>query len=629
MKELKIENLTHSYGMKVLFDSIDFSITDGQRIGLIGVNGTGKTSLLNILTRQLSPDKGEISKPNDYTIGYLEQKNTLDETKTVLDTVFDGTNAIMSAVRDYESALQQLTSDPTNERAQNHFASAEQKMNSADAWNASASAKSILTRLGITDMQSIVGQLSGGQQKRVALAQVLIQEPDLLILDEPTNHLDFEMIQWLENFLMSYKGALLLVTHDRYFLDHVVNHMVELTHGRLERYVGNYQEYVRLKAEREETQAGKTHKQKQLYKQELAWMRAGVKARGTKQQARMDRFTDLKKEVSNTDPNGSLDLNLSGSRLGKKVLELENASFKRDDLVILDEFNLLIQQTDRIGITGENGSGKTTFLNILANQIPLDSGIFEVGETVKIAYYTQTNESMDENKRVISYLQEVAEEVRLADGTSVSVTQLLERFLFDRATHGTMIGRLSGGEKRRLYLLKLLMQQPNVLLLDEPTNDLDIQTLTVLEEYIQTFSGAVIAVSHDRYFLDKMATKLLVFNGNGSISEYYGKMTEYLEEKNKETNTASTKMRNQDIPPVQKSSDKKEKTKLSYMEKKEWDTIEDEIAKLEEELEEVQAEMNQAGSDYGVIGELTRRQENLEQKLEAKMERWEYLSEFI
>ncbi|WP_225744075.1 ABC-F family ATP-binding cassette domain-containing protein [Marinilactibacillus sp. Marseille-P9653] len=629
MKELKIENLTHSYGMKTLFDSIDFSITDGQRIGLIGVNGTGKTSLLNILTRQLSPDKGEISKPNDYTIGYLEQKNTLDETKTVLDTVFDGTNAIMSAVRDYESALQQLTNDPTDERAQNHFASAEQKMNSADAWNASASAKSILTRLGITDMQSIVGQLSGGQQKRVALAQVLIQEPDLLILDEPTNHLDFEMIQWLENFLMSYKGALLLVTHDRYFLDHVVNHMVELTHGRLERYVGNYQEYVRLKAEREETQADKTHKQKQLYKQELAWMRAGVKARGTKQQARIDRFTDLKKEVSNTDSNGSLDLNLSGSRLGKKVLELENASFKRDDLVILDEFNLLIQQTDRIGITGENGSGKTTFLNILANQIPLDSGIFEVGETVKIAYYTQTNESMDENKRVISYLQEVAEEVRLADGTSVSVTQLLERFLFDRSSHGTMIGRLSGGEKRRLYLLKLLMQQPNVLLLDEPTNDLDIQTLTVLEEYIQTFSGAVIAVSHDRYFLDKMATKLLVFNGNGSISEYYGKMTEFLEEKNQETNTASTKIKNQNNPPVQKSSDKKEKTKLSYMEKKEWDTIEDEIAKLEEELEEIQSEMNQAGSDYGVIGELTRRQENLEQKLEVKMERWEYLTEFI
>nr|WP_208559963.1 ABC-F family ATP-binding cassette domain-containing protein [Marinilactibacillus kalidii] len=629
MKELKIENLTHSYGMKTLFDSIDFSITDGQRIGLIGVNGTGKTSLLNILTKKLSPDKGTISQPNDYTIGYLEQKNTLDDSKTVLDTVFDGTTAIMEAVRTYESALQRLTIDPTDTRAQNHFSTAEQKMNSADAWNANASAKSILTRLGIHDMQQKIGQMSGGQQKRAALAQVLIQEPDLLILDEPTNHLDFEMIKWLENFLMNYKGALLLVTHDRYFLDNVVNHMVELTYGRLERYVGNYQDFVRLKAEREETQTQKTHKQKQLYKQELAWMRAGVKARGTKQQARIDRFTDLKKEVSNTDPNASLDLNLSGSRLGKKVLELDKANFKRDQQVILDQFSLLIQQTDRIGITGENGSGKTTFLNILADQIPLDSGILEIGETVKVAYYTQTNESMDENKRVISYLQEIAEEVRLADGTSVSVTQLLEQFLFDRSTHGTLIGKLSGGEKRRLYLLKLLMQQPNVLLLDEPTNDLDIQTLTVLESYIETFSGAVIAVSHDRYFLDKMASKLLIFKGNGAIDSYYGKMTEFLEEQDREKNEMVNTVVAEEKNAKETNAQKKEKTKLTYMEKKEWDTIEDEIAALESELEEIQIEMSKAGSDYTIIGELNHKQATLEQALEAKMERWDYLSEFI
>ncbi|WP_425270350.1 ABC-F family ATP-binding cassette domain-containing protein [Marinilactibacillus kalidii] len=615
--------------MKTLFDSIDFSITDGQRIGLIGVNGTGKTSLLNILTKKLSPDKGTISQPNDYTIGYLEQKNTLDDSKTVLDTVFDGTTAIMEAVRTYESALQRLTIDPTDTRAQNHFSTAEQKMNSADAWNANASAKSILTRLGIHDMQQKIGQMSGGQQKRAALAQVLIQEPDLLILDEPTNHLDFEMIKWLENFLMNYKGALLLVTHDRYFLDNVVNHMVELTYGRLERYVGNYQDFVRLKAEREETQTQKTHKQKQLYKQELAWMRAGVKARGTKQQARIDRFTDLKKEVSNTDPNASLDLNLSGSRLGKKVLELDKANFKRDQQVILDQFSLLIQQTDRIGITGENGSGKTTFLNILADQIPLDSGILEIGETVKVAYYTQTNESMDENKRVISYLQEIAEEVRLADGTSVSVTQLLEQFLFDRSTHGTLIGKLSGGEKRRLYLLKLLMQQPNVLLLDEPTNDLDIQTLTVLESYIETFSGAVIAVSHDRYFLDKMASKLLIFKGNGAIDSYYGKMTEFLEEQDREKNEMVNTVVAEEKNAKETNAQKKEKTKLTYMEKKEWDTIEDEIAALESELEEIQIEMSKAGSDYTIIGELNHKQATLEQALEAKMERWDYLSEFI
>lgn len=628
MKELKIENLTHSYGMKQLFDSITFSITEGQRIGLIGVNGTGKTSLLKILTKQLSPDTGDITQPNDYRIGYLEQISTLDESQTVLNTVFDGDTPLMVTVRNYEAALQLLTEDPMNERAQNIFAKAEQKMNSENAWNSSARAKAILNRLGITNMQLIVGELSGGQQKRVALAQVLIQEPDLLILDEPTNHLDFEMIKWLENFLMSYKGALLLVTHDRYFLDHVVNYIVELTHGRLEKYIGNYQNYIQLKAEREETAAQKSHKQKQLYKQELAWMRAGVKARGTKQQARIDRFTDLKESVSQYDMNGSLDMNLSGSRLGKKVLELEQATFHRDEQVILNQYNLLIQQKDRIGITGENGSGKTTFLNILAGILPLESGIIEVGETVKLAYYTQTNEAMDESKRVISYLQEVAEEVRLADGTSLSVSQLLEQFLFDRSTHGTIINRLSGGEKRRLYLLKLLMQQPNVLLLDEPTNDLDIQTLTVLEDYIQTFSGAVIAVSHDRYFLDKIATKLLIFQGNGKIEEYYGKMSEYLTQQEEKAGKQPVKT---DLPEKNNYNEekKKEKIKLTYLEQKEWDTIEEEIFVLEAELENIQEEMNQAGSDYTVIGDLSNKQKTIQQQLTEKMERWEYLSEYI
>ncbi|MFL2116115.1 ABC-F family ATP-binding cassette domain-containing protein [Marinilactibacillus psychrotolerans] len=628
MKELKVENLTHSYGMKRLFDSASFSISEGQRVGLIGVNGTGKTSFLKVLTRQLGPDKGDITQPNDYRISYLEQKSNLEESKTVLDTVFAGDNSLMSTVRDYEAALQALTKNPMNEKAQNVFAKLEQKMNSENAWNASTRAKVILTRLGISDMQLIVGELSGGQQKRVALAQVLIQEPDLLILDEPTNHLDFEMIRWLENFLMSYKGALLLVTHDRYFLDNVVNSIIELTHGRFEKYSGNYQDYVRLKAEREETEAQITHKRKQLYKQELAWMRAGVKARGTKQQARMDRFSDLKDTVSNYDTNASLDMNLSGSRLGKKVLELEEATFHRDEQIILDQYNLLIQQNDRIGITGENGSGKSTFLDILSSRIPLDSGVLEIGETVKIAYYTQTNESMDESKRVISYLQEIAEEVRLADGSSVSVSQLLEQFLFERSTHGTLIGRLSGGEKRRLYLLKLLMQQPNVLLLDEPTNDLDIQTLTVLEEYIQTFSGAVIAVSHDRYFLDKIATKLLIFQGNGKIEEYYGKMSEYLSLEDEKANKDSRKIQTSQKIQTDETN-KKEKTKMTYMEQKEWDTLEEEIFVLEAELEEIQNEMNQAGSDYTVIEDLNSRQHKVENKLSDKMERWEYLSEYI
>lgn len=628
MKELKIEGLTHSFGMKQLFNQIDFSIIENQKIGLIGVNGTGKTTLLDILAGKLKPDSGIRSKPGDYTIGYLKQNQDINLERSVLDIVFDGDNPLMRTVRYYEHVLQQLTDNPLDEKIQREFTRAEQQMNSEDAWNASTSAKSILTRLGIQDMSVQAKQLSGGQQKRIALAQVLIQEPDLLILDEPTNHLDFEMIRWLEQFLANYKGALLLVTHDRYFLDRVVNHMIELSHGQLHEYVGNYQEYVRQKAEREETESQITHKKKQLYKQELAWMRAGVKARGTKQQARKNRFDDLKESVQQTKNDLSIDMKLSGTRLGKKVIEMEKASFKRDEQIILNSFDLLIQKTDRIGITGENGSGKTTFLDILTGKIPLDSGIVTIGETVKFAYYKQINEEMDADKRVISYLREIAEEVRLADGTQVSVAQLLEQFMFERNTHGSLIKSLSGGEKRRLYLLKLLMQQPNVLILDEPTNNLDIQTLTVLEEYIEQFSGAVVAVSHDRYFLDKIADKLLLFQGKGKIEEYFGSMTQYLEEEKfrKEPDESKEKIKAQEEININHS---KEKTKLSYMEKKEWETIEEDIFNLEKQLEDIKEQMTEAGSDYEIIGELNEKQELLETELEEKMERWEYLSEYV
>lgn len=626
MKEWKIEELTHSYGIKTLFKGIHFSIKENQRVGLIGVNGTGKTTLLRIVAGVLKPDEGNISKPGDYTIGYLSQKNELDDMKTVFETVFDGESPMVKAARYYEEVLKRLSDNPMDEGIQREFTQAEKRMNQEDAWNVSARAKAVLTRLGLTDSSQKVMHLSGGQKKRAALAQVLIQEPDLLILDEPTNHLDFQMIKWLEDYLAGYQGALLMVTHDRYFLDRVSSEIVELDNGLLYAYPGNYQKYLELKAEREETEQRMQHKQKQMYKQELDWMRAGVKARGTKQEARKERFSQLESKVKSQETKSDLELNLSGSRLGKKVIELEDASKNIEDIVILNQFNLLVQQTDRIGVTGVNGAGKTTFLNILANEEPLDNGLLTIGETVKIGFYKQINEEFDEDKRVITYLREIAEEVTLADGSAVSVSQLLERFLFSRSMHGSPINKLSGGEKRRLYLLKILMQQPNVLILDEPTNDLDVQTLTILEDYIASFPGAVIAVSHDRYFLDKVADKLLIFKGQGSIEESYLTLSDYLQQSEEMKPQKAVEKKDKERP--KKEKEVKEKTTLTYMEKKEWDTIEKDIETLENELEVIEQSMEENVSDHVKLGELTKKQSDLTEKLEEKYARWEYLAQY-
>ena len=628
MKEFKIEHLTQTIGTKTLFNSIDLSIMENQKLGLIGVNGTGKTTFLNTITGQTKADDGTISSPKDYKISYLKQKNTLDPYLTILDTVYDSNDEMMHTVKEYEKVLAELTDNPMDETVQDKFTKVEARMSAADAWNASTEAKTILTKLGLEDTDKKIGSLSGGQQKRAALAQVLLQNSDLLILDEPTNHLDYDMIEWLENYLVSYKGSVLLVTHDRYFLDRVVNRILELDNGNLYQYEGNYQAYIEQKAEREEQEAQEAHKNKQLYKQELAWMREGVRARGTKQQARKNRFEDLQETVQNTTEKTTIDMNLKGSRLGKKVIEFEEASFSRGDQVILDNFDLLVQNKDRIGITGENASGKTTFLNVLTERIPLDSGTLTIGETVKIAYYTQTNEGMDGEKRVINFLREIAEEVQMADGSTANVAQLLEQFQFNRESQSSYIKSLSGGEKRRLYLIKLLMQQPNVLILDEPTNDLDIQTLTILEEYIRTFSGAVIAVSHDRYFLDKIASKLLVFKGQGQVETYYGKMTSYLAEE-KEKSAEKPKPKKDTAKTNKKTKTSNEKTTLTYKEKQEWETIETDIMELEEEQEGLEQEMVGAGSDYGKINELNRKLEDIEQKINDKMARWDYLSNFV
>ena len=628
MKELKVENLTRTYGEKVLLNEVDFSIMEGDRIGLIGVNGSGKTSLLNTLTGRDKAEKGSIQKPKDYRIGYLMQDPELDGDKSVFDAVFQGETPILKAVREYEKALEQLNTDPMNETYQHQFSKAEQVMTQEDAWIADTNAKIILTQLGVTQLNQLVSTLSGGQRKRVGLAQVLIQAPDLLILDEPTNHLDFETISWLENYLSQYKGALLLVTHDRYFLDRVVNRIIELSHGDLHFYKGNYMQYVEERAIRQEAAVQAEHKRNQLYKKELAWMRTGAKARTTKQQARIDRFQDLEDNLNQVKLDEQVEVNLEGSRLGKRVYELKDANLTIEHKTILKDFNLLVQSNDRIGIMGKNGTGKSSLLNILAGRREIDSGVYTVGETVRMAYFTQEIEDMDPTKRVIAYLQEVGEEVSTSAGERISVTNLLEQFLFERYTHGTQIGKLSGGEKKRLYLLKLLMQQPNVLLLDEPTNDLDIATLTVLEDYIETFPGAVIAVSHDRYFLDKIGDKMLIFEGGGNITVHYGSSTSYLEkEQSADQSGKSTKAKASSKEETVEAKPK-EKTKLTYMEQKEWETIEEDIAELEETIESIQEEMNQTGNDFALLQEL---QENLttkEKELENKMERWEYLASF-
>lgn len=627
MKELKVENLTRTYGEKVLLNEVNFSIMEGDRIGLIGVNGSGKTSLLNTLTGRDKAEKGSIQKPKDYRIGYLMQDPELDGDKSVFDAVFQGETPILKAVREYEKALEQLNKDPMNETYQHQFSKAEQVMTQEDAWIADTNAKIILTQLGVTQLNQLVSTLSGGQRKRVGLAQVLIQAPDLLILDEPTNHLDFETISWLENYLSQYKGALLLVTHDRYFLDRVVNRIIELSHGDLHFYKGNYMQYVEERAIRQEAAVQAEHKRNQLYKKELAWMRTGAKARTTKQQARIDRFQDLEDNLNQVKLDGQVEVNLEGSRLGKRVYELKDANLTIEHKTILKDFNLLVQSNDRIGIMGKNGTGKSSLLNILAGRREIDSGVYTVGETVRMAYFTQEIEDMDPTKRVIAYLQEVGEEVSTSAGERISVTNLLEQFLFERYTHGTQIGKLSGGEKKRLYLLKLLMQQPNVLLLDEPTNDLDIATLTVLEDYIETFPGAVIAVSHDRYFLDKIGDKMLIFEGEGNIHIHYGSSTSYLEkEQSSDQSTKSTKTK---VSAKETEEAKpKEKVKLTYMEQKEWDTIENDIAELEETIESIQEEMNQTGNDFALLQELQEKLTVKETELENKMERWEYLASF-
>ncbi|OZI11742.1 multidrug ABC transporter ATP-binding protein [Bacillaceae bacterium SAS-127] len=625
MRVLTVNEMTKTYGEKELFKNLTFSISEKERIGLIGVNGTGKSSLLKIVAGKDLPDSGEMIAPNDYSIAYLAQEPEMDSELSVMDQLFLSEAPVIQLLKKYEQTLRQLEQEPNNQAVTEELFELQKRMDALDAWEANTNAEAILIKLGIHDFSRKIGELSGGQKKRVALAQVLIETPDLLILDEPTNHLDYETIGWLEDYLSKYAGAVLLVTHDRYFLDRVTNRMFELDGGNIYTYKGNYQSYIEQKAEREEQQAAAEDKRRNLYRRELAWMRRGAKARTTKQKARIDRFEQLEGALGQGPKNEQVDLAVKGSRLGKQVFELRDVSKSFDGKVILQHFNLLVKPGDRLGIIGKNGSGKSTFMNLLAEKLPFDQGEMITGQTVKIAYYTQERTDMDEKMRMIAYIRESAEVVTTKDGEQLSAAQMLERFLFPMHAHGTPIYKLSGGEKRRLYLLKLLMSQPNVLLLDEPTNDLDTATLTVLEDYLEDFPGVVITVSHDRYFLDKTATQLLVFEGNGVVDSYYGSYSDYLDQQAVREKLEAAPVKK----VVQEKSQEKTKKKLSYNEQREWDGLEAKMTQVEDRIAVAQQELDQVGSDFEKAQRLSEELEVLNEELEHLIERWSYLSEFV
>lgn len=623
MSDFIVEKLTKSVGDKTVFKEISFIIHDLDRIGIIGVNGTGKTTLLDVVSERIGFD-GDVSpftKANGYKIAYLTQEPEFDDSKTVLDTVLSSDLREMALIREYETLMADYSED-NQARLEKVMA----EIDSLDAWSIESEVKTVLSKLGLSDLSQKVGDLSGGLRRRVQLAQVLLNDADLLLLDEPTNHLDIDTIAWLTNFLKSSKKTVLFITHDRYFLDNVATRIFELDQANLIEYQGNYQDYVRLKAEQDERDAAALHKKKQLYKQELAWMRTQPQARATKQQARINRFKDLKGEVHQTVNNDDLEINFETSRIGKKVVNFEHVDFAYEaGKQILSDFNLIMQNRDRIGIVGDNGVGKSTLLNLINGDLVPTAGVLDIGETVRIGYFSQQIKDMDESKRVINYLQEVADEVKTTVGTT-SITELLEQFLFPRSTHGTQIAKLSGGEKKRLYLLKILIEKPNVLLLDEPTNDLDIATLTVLENFLNGFGGPVVTVSHDRYFLDKVANKILAFE-DGGVREFFGNYTDYLDEKAflQEQSALLEKEKAQASVKVEKV--KEDKKRMSYFEKQEWATIEDEIADLEARIEEIEAAMLENASDYGQLASLQRDLDATNESLLEKYERYEYLSE--
>lgn len=622
--------------MKQLFNQISFGMANHDRIGLIGINGTGKSTLLKVIAGIEPTDQGQVTTMNGIRIEYLSQNPPFDQDATILEQIFLGDSEVMRLIQEYERILALLNTDSNSSLLQSQLHEVNAKMDATDAWQLESEAKRILSKLGIDQYTARMGDLSGGQRKRVLLAGVLMRQADLLILDEPTNHLDTDSVEWLEQHLSRSSHALLMVTHDRYFLDRVSNRILELDQGNLYDYSGNYTYFLDKRTERLLQQQATESKRQNLFRNELEWIRRGAKARSTKQKARIDRFEQLQ-SAKPTSLNSNIDINLAGSRLGKKVIEIEHVTKHYEDKIVVKDFSYIVQKNDRIGIIGPNGSGKSTLLRMIARLLLPDSGMIDTGTTVKVGFFSQESDEMNESLRAIEYIKEAADHVKTADGSLISASQMLELFLFPPEVQWSPISKLSGGEKRRLFLLRILMDSPNVLLLDEPTNDLDIQTLAILEAYLDDFSGAVIAVSHDRYFLDRMAETILSYEGQGKIQHHVGNYSEYLEVvKLRQLNEAPIVEKSQISPSHQHSEKladttneltKKKTVKFTFKEQQEYEQIDQKIAEAEQQLNQLNDAINVVGSDYEQLQILTNNQLQLVADLDQLMERWTYLTE--
>ena len=626
---IAIEGFRKTYGEKVLFDGVDFSIMAGDKVGIVGINGTGKSTFLKAVAGLIPVDAGSRTTMKGLRLEYLAQDKVFVPENTVLMEVFRGMSPLMQALRGYELALHEAAVHPEDKAIQQDIMRYTATIDELDGWNLEAAAKMVLQRLGITDYTAKAGTLSGGQQKRLALATALIQPCDLLLLDEPTNHLDSETIDWLEEYLQSRKGALLMVTHDRYFLDRTATKILELDKGHAYTYTGNYSDYLEQKAARIEREQASEQKRQNFLRNELKWLRRGAQARSTKQKARIQRYEEVRAETPDL-ARDKVEIGLAGSRLGRTVIELDHVNYAADGHTIVTDFSYTVLRHDRVAILGRNGTGKTTLLNLMAGRLQPTRGTVNIGQTVKLGYFTQRSIGLDERLRAIQYIQEAGRTIALADGSTISASQLMERFLFTGEMQWTPIARLSGGEKRRLYLLRILMGAPNVLLLDEPTNDLDLETMSVLESFLDDFTGAVIFVSHDRFFVDRLADKVFAYEPDGSLKLYTGGYTYY--QQRREAEKAARVPRQESAPAAPKSVQEKPRSqdkprRFTFSEQKEYAEIEGVIASTEGELKVVHKLMEQSAADYGKLNELSQQETALSAKLDQLMERWTYLEE--